>query len=157
MSKKNYFTRNNNEDVKLGAENDPVLDPNDEVETDSNDSGDTPEPVEPDPVDPTPVDPEPTPGDSSDDSGDEPEPTPDPHHDGDPTAAGYYIQVNEYALEDAKFERVESRLHDLKVNHFVTATGIILAGPYATEEDATTERIRLIRKGLKGRIIYYEI
>ena len=123
----------------------PEPTPEDSSDDSGDDSGDTPTPPEPTPVPPTPED-------SSDDSSEE-----DHHHEGDPTEAGYYIQVNEYALEDAKFTRVTSRLNALKVNYFVTATGIILVGPYSTEEIAITARIHLIRKGLKGRIIYYEI
>jgi hypothetical protein len=174
MSKKKYLTRNV-DNVKLGADNEndlvDVTDSTDSTDS-SDDSGDIPEPdpdpVDPEPIpDPEPVDPDPTPDPDPVDPEPTPEPTPedssddsseeDYHHEGDPTEAGYYIQVNEYALEDAKFTRVTSRLNALKVNYFVSATGIILVGPYTTEDIAVTARIHLIRKGLKGRIIYYEI
>ena len=51
---------------------------------------------------------------------------------------------------------VEERLEKYDIPFIVTATGIILVGPYQTEEEAVAGRKLLLTRGLKGTVVTFE-
>lgn len=51
---------------------------------------------------------------------------------------------------------VEERLGKYEIPFIVTATGIILVGPYKTEEEAVQGRKLLLTRGLKGTVVTFE-
>lgn len=66
----------------------------------------------------------------------------------------FYIKIGE-DLSDEKLAVVEERLEKADLTHVVTASGVVLVGPYPTEEAALADRKKIIAKGLKGTIFTF--
>lgn len=64
----------------------------------------------------------------------------------------YYITVGR-PMDEYELSRVETRIKNAKQNYTITATGEVLVGPYASDEDAIRARIILFQKGIRGDII----